>query len=86
MIPEAAAEETGGFVPCPIAFDSNRDGNLEIYTMDSNRENLVNLTNDPADDWNPDWSPDGSQIAFVSNAIMNDLFTSWMLMEVICAC
>ncbi len=66
VIPEAAAEETGGFVPCPIAFDSDRDGNLEIYTMDSNGENLVNLTNDPANDWNPDWSPDGSQIAFVS--------------------
>lgn len=66
VIPEAAAEETGEFVPCPIAFDSDRDGNLEIYTMDSNGENLVNLTNDPANDWNPDWSPDGSQIAFVS--------------------
>lgn len=66
VIPEADAEETGGFVPCPIAFDSDRDGNLEIFTMDSNGENLVNLTNDPADDWNPDWSPDGSQIAFVS--------------------
>ncbi len=66
VIPEETAEETGGFVPCPIAFDSDRDGNLEIYTMDSNGENLVNLTNDPANDWNPDWSPDGSQIAFVS--------------------
>lgn len=66
VIPEAAAEETGGFAPCPIAFDSDRDGNLEIYVMDSNGENLVNLTNDPANDWNPDWSPDGSQIAFVS--------------------
>jgi dipeptidyl aminopeptidase/acylaminoacyl peptidase len=66
VIPEETAEETGGFVPCPIAFDSDRDGNLEIYTMDSNGENLVNLTNDPANDWNPDWSPDGNQIAFVS--------------------
>lgn len=62
----AIPAEGGEFVPCPIAFDSDRDGNLEIYTMDSNGENLVNLTNDPADDWNPDWSPDGSQIAFVS--------------------
>jgi len=34
--------------------------------MDSSGENLVNLTNDPADDWNPAWSPDGSQIAFTS--------------------
>ena len=72
VIPEETAEETGGFVPCPIAFDSDRDGNLEIYTMDSNGENLVNLTNDPADDWNPDWSPDGSQIAFTSDRETED--------------
>ena len=66
VIPEAAAEETGEFTPCPIAFDSDREGNFEIYVMDSNGENLVKLTNEPADDWNPNWSPDGSQIAFVS--------------------
>lgn len=66
VIPEADAGETGEFIPCPIAFDSDRDGNREIYVMDSNGENLVKITNDPADDWNPDWSPDGSQIAFVS--------------------
>lgn len=53
-------------VPCTIAFDSDRDGNRDIYIMDSDGNNLVNLTNNPADDFNPAWSPDGSQIAFVS--------------------
>ena len=50
-----------------IAFMSDRDGNYEIYTMDSNGGNQQNLTNDPAWDSNPDWSPDGSKIAFQSD-------------------
>ncbi|HAF62688.1 MAG TPA: hypothetical protein DCK95_10235 [Anaerolineaceae bacterium] len=54
-------------IPCTIAFDSDRDGNLEIYVMDADGNNLRNLTNNSGDDWNAAWSPDGSQIAFVSN-------------------
>jgi Tol biopolymer transport system component len=49
-----------------IAFQSNRDGNYEIYVMDSDGTNQTNLTNNPATDGNPYWSPDGSQIVFVS--------------------
>lgn len=54
-------------IPCTIAFESDRDGNLEIYSMAADGSNQVNLTNNPADDTDPVWSPDGSQIAFVSN-------------------
>ena len=54
-------------IPCTIAFDSDRDGNLEIYRMAPDGSEQTNLSNDPADDFNPSWSPDGSQIAFVSN-------------------
>ncbi len=54
-------------IPCNITFDSDRDGNREIYSMAADGSNQVNLTNNPAEDFDPVWSPDGSQIAFVSN-------------------
>jgi len=50
-----------------IVFDSYRDGNWEVYTVDENGLNLVNLTNHPADDGDPAWSLDGQRIAFDSD-------------------
>ncbi len=50
-----------------IVFQSNRDGNSEIYTMNADDTNRVDLTRNPANDTQPRWSPDGSQIVFVSN-------------------
>lgn len=49
-----------------IAFTSDRTGNLAIYIIDTNGENLTNLTNHPADDYSPTWSPDGNAMAYVS--------------------
>ncbi len=50
-----------------IAFTSDRDGNAEIYIMDTNGKNLQNLTNHPARDSQPAFSPDGQWMAFVSD-------------------
>ncbi len=65
MTPTATPEP----IPCTITFDSDRDGNLEIYRMAPDGSDTVNLTNHPGDDFDPVWSPDGSQIAFVSNRV-----------------
>jgi Tol biopolymer transport system component len=55
-----------------VAFTTVRDGNAEIYRMDTTGHSTARLTNDPADDREPAWSPDGNSIAFVRNA---DIFT-----------
>ena len=49
-----------------IVFYSNRDGNHEIYTMNSNGTNQTQLTFSEGSDISPTWSPDGSQIVFMS--------------------
>ncbi len=50
-----------------IAFHSDRDRNYEIYVMDDDGKNQLNLTNHPDRDYAPSWSPDGTRIAFMSN-------------------
>lgn len=54
-----------------IVFETNRDGNEEIYTMNAGGTNRVDLTRDPADDTDPRWSSDGSRIVFASNRTGN---------------
>lgn len=51
-----------------IAFDTNRDGNLEIYTMSADGSKQTRITNHPAIDAIPSYLPDG-RIAFVSERI-----------------
>lgn len=49
-----------------IVFYSERDGNHEIYRMDSDGSNVTRLTHHPVTDAAPAWSPNGQQIAFHS--------------------
>jgi Tol biopolymer transport system component len=56
-----------------IAFTTNRDGDVEIYTMvpvdadnDGNADVQTRITNSPNEDAHAHWSPDGSQLTFHS--------------------
>jgi TolB protein len=49
-----------------LAFDSDLNGNADIFVVSAEGGAARQLTDDPADDVMPDWSPDGSQLAFHS--------------------
>lgn len=49
-----------------IAFTSQRDGNIEIYTVNIANGALINLSRHPREDFYPKWSPNGDEIAFIS--------------------
>jgi len=50
-----------------IAFQSDRGGSYEIYTMNRNGEKIKKLTTNRAPDEDPAFSPDGKTIAFMSD-------------------
>jgi uncharacterized protein YgiM (DUF1202 family) len=62
--PVLAQGQTG---PGLVVFASNRSGNYEIYVLDPATGLTTQLTNNPANDIDPQWSPDGTQIAFASD-------------------
>ena len=61
-----AWDSTAQIFESRIVFASNRDGDWDIYSMDVNGENVVQLTDHPAFDRQPAASPDGRRIAFTS--------------------
>ena len=50
-----------------IVFETNRDGQLEIYKMNADGSAPTRLTNNPAVDNLPSISPDGTHVAFTSD-------------------
>jgi Tol biopolymer transport system component len=56
-----------GCNPGLIAFTSDHDGNDEIYVMNADGSNPINLSNHAATEFGPSWSPDGRKITFSSS-------------------
>jgi len=54
---QATLDEGEGEGEGKIAFQSNRDGNEEIYVMNADGSKQTRLTNNPALDAGPSWGP-----------------------------
>ena len=50
-----------------LAFSSSRDGDAEVYTLETKTKELQQLTHSPAGELSPSWSPTGREIAFTSD-------------------
>jgi Ca2+-binding RTX toxin-like protein len=49
-----------------IAYESTRTGDAEIWVMNADGSDAVNVSDSPGADTEPAWSPDGTQITFTS--------------------
>ena len=58
-----------------IAFSSNRDGDREIYAMDADGSNVVQLTGNSADDDSRSWSPAAGQTVILLDPSLSQTFT-----------
>ena len=64
-------DDADSSVPVTIVFDSFRDGNYEIYAMNTDGSDQTRLTDSSAWDQSPACSSDGTKIAFTSDQDRN---------------
>lgn len=62
-----------------LLFDTDRDGNFEIYVMDLATRETRRLTTHRARDVAPAWSPDGARVAFMSDRASAPAFDVFLM-------
>lgn len=77
-ISKASSSLYAQFFPLPlkgtILYVSNKNGNWDIFRRNLETGTEENITNNPADDMNPQVSPDGKTVVFYSNRKTDSLF------------
>jgi hypothetical protein len=53
-------------IPSRLVFISSQDGDDEIFTMERDGTNRLQLTHNDSNEGDPDWSPDGARIVYES--------------------
>jgi dipeptidyl aminopeptidase/acylaminoacyl peptidase len=79
LTPDGTATSTEDFTVLPqatgtIVFRSSRSGRNQIYKMNGDGSNVIQLTTDKIPKSNPVLSPDGSRIAFVEGSTNRDVY------------
>jgi Tol biopolymer transport system component len=67
LVEVRSAEATFSGKKGKIAFQSDRGGSYQIYTMNRNGNKIDKLTSNSADNEDPAFSPNGKTIAFTSD-------------------
>ncbi len=62
-----------------IAFASNRSGNWNIFAVDIDGRNLVQLSTGPNQDMHPSFAPDGTRLVYSSLDIRRNVWEMWVL-------
>lgn len=64
-----------------IAFVSERTGNKDIFVINDNGTDLIQLTDSKQIDENPQWSPDGQKILYISyeRSFFDTIYELWVV-------
>ena len=60
-----------------IAFCSTRAGNWDIYVMDTDGKNIVQVTNSPMQELHPSFSPDGTKLVYCAMGNRSGQWELW---------
>jgi sugar lactone lactonase YvrE len=61
-------------IPSKLVFISSEDGDDEIFTMNGDGTNRLQITHNGSNEGDPDWSPDGARIAYEGGEAASEIW------------